>query len=134
MKRYFGIDELLSEKTAEDIWNRVNECLALDDFRVKATVPCKIQFGSGWWFNDQRDGREALLRAFANLSLLPRFVGMLTDSRSFVSYTRHEYFRRIFCNLLGEWVDNGEYPYDEEVLEKIVKGVCCDNARSCFGF
>lgn len=100
----------------------------------KAPVPGKIQFGSGWWFNDQRDGMEAQLCSVANLSLLPRFVGMLTDSRSFVSYTRHEYFRRIFCNLLGKWVDEGEYPCDTETLGAIVKAVCCENARSYFAF
>lgn len=98
------------------------------------SVPGKLQFGSAWWFNDQRDGMVAQLSAFANLSLLPRFVGMLTDSRSFVSYTRHEYFRRIFCNLLGEWIDNGEYPKDFDVLEKIVTGVCYNNAKEYFNF
>lgn len=100
----------------------------------KAPVPGKIQFGSGWWFNDQRDGMEAQLCAFANLSLLPRFVGMLTDSRSFVSYTRHEYFRRILCNLLGKWVDNGEYPNDIETLGKIVKAISYENAGTYFDF
>lgn len=100
----------------------------------KGPQPGKIQFGSGWWFNDQRDGMEAQLRAFANLSLLPRFVGMLTDSRSFVSYTRHEYFRRILCNLIGKWVDEGEYPKDFSALEKIIKGVCYENAENYFGF
>lgn len=94
----------------------------------------KIQLGSGWWFNDQRDGMEAQMRALANLGLLPRFVGMLTDSRSFVSYPRHEYFRRIFCNLIGDWVENGEYPEDDEYLGEIVRGVCYENAAGYFGF
>ena len=94
----------------------------------------KIQFGSGWWFNDQRDGMVEQMKALANLGMLSRFVGMLTDSRSFVSYTRHEYFRRILCNLIGEWVENGEYPYDEEYLEKIIKGICYNNAKEYFGF
>ncbi len=94
----------------------------------------KIQFGSGWWFNDQRDGMVEQMKALANLGMLSRFVGMLTDSRSFVSYTRHEYFRRILCNLIGEWVENGEYPYDEEYLEKIIKGICYNNANEYFGF
>jgi len=97
-------------------------------------VKGKIQFGSGWWFNDQRDGMVEQMKALGNLGMLSRFVGMLTDSRSFVSYTRHEYFRRIFCNLIGEWVENGEYPYDEEYLEKIIKGVCYENAAEYFGF
>ncbi len=100
----------------------------------KAPVPGKIQFGSGWWFNDNRDGMEEQMKALANLGLLSRFVGMLTDSRSFVSYTRHEYFRRIFCNLIGRWVEEGEYPYDEETLCEIVEGVCYKNAKEYFKF
>ncbi len=94
----------------------------------------KIQFGSGWWFNDQRDGMEGQMQALANLGILSNFVGMLTDSRSFVSYPRHEYFRRIFCNLVGTWVDNGEYPNDRAALERIVRGVCYGNARNYFKF
>ena len=97
-------------------------------------IPGKIQFGSGWWFNDQRDGMESQMRALANLGMLARFVGMLTDSRSFVSYTRHEYFRRIVCNLIGTWVENGEYPKDMKTLEKIVRGICYENAKEYFGF
>ncbi len=97
-------------------------------------VKGKIQFGSGWWFNDQRDGMVEQMKSLANLGMLSRFVGMLTDSRSFVSYTRHEYFRRIFCNLIGEWVENGEYPQDWETLGEIVKGVCYNNANEYFGF
>ncbi len=94
----------------------------------------KIQFGSGWWFNDNRDGMEAQMTALANLGVLGKFVGMLTDSRSFVSYPRHEYFRRILCNMIGEWVEKGEYPDDRKALEKIIKGICCDNAREYFEF
>ena len=93
----------------------------------------KIQFGSGWWFNDQRDGMEAQMRALANLGMLSAFVGMLTDSRSFVSYPRHEYFRRIFCNQIGEWVENGEYPDDDSVLAELVEGICFKNAKQYFG-
>jgi len=100
----------------------------------KGPTPGKIQFGSGWWFNDNKDGMEAQLKALSNLGCLGTFVGMLTDSRSFVSYTRHEYFRRILCNLIGEWVENGEYPNDKEALEKIVKGICHDNAARYFNF
>ncbi len=99
----------------------------------KAPIPGKIQFGSGWWFNDQRDGMEAQLRTVANLGLLSRFVGMLTDSRSFVSYPRHEYFRRILCNLIGQWVADGEYPEDYEMLGKIIRGICYENAAAYFG-
>lgn len=94
----------------------------------------KIQFGSGWWFNDQRDGMEGQMKALANLGMLSRFVGMLTDSRSFVSYTRHEYFRRILCNLLGKWVEEGEYPKDMEMLKKIAADICYYNAKNYFGF
>ena len=97
-------------------------------------IPGKIQFGSGWWFNDQRDGMESQMRALSNLGMIARFVGMLTDSRSFVSYTRHEYFRRILCNLLGKWVEDGEYPRDMETLKKIAEGVCYYNAKNYFGF
>ena len=94
----------------------------------------KIQHGSAWWFNDNKQGMREQLISLANLSLLGNFVGMLTDSRSFLSYTRHEYFRRILCNLLGEWVENGEYPADMDMLEKIVKGICYENARDYFDF
>ncbi len=94
----------------------------------------KIQFGSGWWFNDQRDGMEGQMKALANLGMLSRFVGMLTDSRSFVSYTRHEYFRRILCNLLGKWVEEGEYPKDMEMLKKIAADICYYNAKNYFGY
>lgn len=100
----------------------------------KAPTAGKIQFGSGWWFNDQRDGMVAQMTSLANLGMLSRFVGMLTDSRSFVSYPRHEYFRRILCNLIGEWVENGEYPEDYETLEKIIKGICYNNAKEYFNF
>ena len=93
-----------------------------------------MQFGSAWWFNDQRDGMENQLKALANLGSLPNFVGMLTDSRSFLSYTRHEYFRRILCNLIGTWVENGEFPDDEDTLETIIKGICFNNAEKFFKF
>ncbi len=94
----------------------------------------KIQFGSGWWFNDNKDGMESQLKALGNLGTLGNFIGMLTDSRSFVSYTRHEYFRRILCNLLGEWVENGEYPKDFDALKEIVEGICYYNAKEYFKF
>lgn len=93
----------------------------------------KIQFGSGWWFNDQKDGMIRQLTALANLGNLGAFVGMLTDSRSFLSYTRHEYFRRILCNLIGGWVENGEYPADWPRLRAIVEGICYGNAERYFG-
>jgi len=95
-------------------------------------VPGKIQFGAAWWFLDNKEGMIEQMKVLANTGLLSRFVGMLTDSRSFLSYTRHEYFRRILCNLIGEWVENGEVPDDMELLEKIVKGICFNNANNYF--
>ena len=95
-------------------------------------VPGKIQHGSAWWFNDTRSGMESQLRSLAELGLLGNFVGMLTDSRSFLSYARHDYFRRIFCNLLGNWVENGEFPPNERILKTVVEGVCYANARRYF--
>ena len=94
----------------------------------------KIQLGSGWWFNDQKDGMEEQLRAFGNLGVLGCFVGMLTDSRSFISYPRHEYFRRILCNLIGTWVEDGLYPNDEAALKEIISGICYNNAKKYFEF
>lgn len=92
----------------------------------------KIQFGSGWWFNDQKDGMIRQMTALANLGLLRRFIGMLTDSRSFLSYARHEYFRRILCNLIGTWVEKGEVPYDEEILKNMVEEISFKNAKKYF--
>ncbi len=100
----------------------------------KAPTAGKIQFGSGWWFNDHRDGMEAQMMALANLGVLGRFVGMLTDSRSFVSYTRHEYFRRILCNMIGKWVEEGEYPDDKASLKRIIEGISYYNAKEYFKF
>lgn len=94
----------------------------------------KMQLGSAWWFNDHRDGMEEQMKSLANVGLLSCFVGMLTDSRSFLSYPRHEYFRRILCNILGIWVENGEYPNDEKTLGNIVKGICFNNATEYFEF
>lgn len=94
----------------------------------------KMQFGSGWWFLDQKDGMTRQLTALSQLGNLGAFIGMLTDSRSFLSYTRHEYFRRILCNLIGSWVENGEYPQDWAQLQKIVEGICYKNAEAYFQF
>ncbi|PKQ66489.1 glucuronate isomerase [Labilibaculum manganireducens] len=94
----------------------------------------KIQWGSGWWFLDQKDGMEKQMNALSNLGLLSRFVGMLTDSRSFLSYSRHEYFRRILCNLIGNDVEKGLIPYNEELLKEIVQGICYYNAKNYFNF
>ena len=94
----------------------------------------KIQQGSAWWFNDNKVGMEDQMISLANLGNLSGFVGMLTDSRSFLSYTRHDYFRRILCNLIGNWVENGEFPADYDILEEIVRGICYNNAVKYFGF
>jgi len=98
------------------------------------TVAGKMQFGSGWWFLDQKDGMERQMNALSNMGLLSRFVGMLTDSRSFLSYPRHEYFRRVLCNLIGQDVENGELPNDIQWLGKMVEGICYNNANKYFGF
>ena len=95
-------------------------------------IPGKIQHGPAWWFNDTKNGMEEHLRSMAGLGMLGNFIGMLTDSRSFLSYTRHEYFRRILCNMIGSWVENGEYPDDEEALRRIVEGISCKNAVRYF--
>ncbi len=97
-------------------------------------IPGKMQLGSAWWFNDTKDGMLEQMKTLANVGLLSRFVGMLTDSRSFLSYTRHEYFRRLVCNLIGEWVENGEVPNDMELLGSIVQGISYNNAKDYFNF
>jgi len=98
------------------------------------TIPGKIQFGSGWWFLDQKEGIEWQLNALSNLGLLRRFVGMVTDSRSFLSFPRHEYFRRVLCNLLGKGLVSGELPDDPPLVGKMVEEICYANARDTFGF
>jgi len=98
----------------------------------QAPVPGKIQLGSGWWFLDHIDGMETQLRVLGNLGLLSRFIGMLTDSRSFLSYPRHEYFRRVLCNMLGTWADNGEVPRDMTLLGGMVRDISFTNARNYF--
>ena len=101
-------------------------CFQSDD------MPGKIQHGPAWWFNDNKDGIERQLRSLANNGMLGNFIGMLTDSRSFLSYTRHEYFRRILCNMLGGWVEGGEYPDDEKMLRRITEGISYYNAKRYF--
>ncbi len=115
---------------------------SVDNAAVGTVIGCfqddsaigKIQQGSAWWFHDNKQGMIEQMTSLANLGLLGNFIGMLTDSRSFLSYTRHEYFRRILCQLIGEWVEKGEYPADDVALEKIVKGICYDNALRYFSF
>jgi glucuronate isomerase len=98
------------------------------------SIPGKIQWGSAWWFLDQKDGMEKQVGTLANFGLLSRFIGMLTDSRSFLSYPRHEYFRRILCNFIGESVEKGEWPYDTTWLGKITEDICYQNAKSFFNY
>ena len=114
---------------------RDNELLAtlIGNFQ-DGSVPGKLQFGSAWWFNDQKDGMERQMEALSNCGLLSRFVGMLTDSRSFLSYTRHEYFRRILCTLLGAEMESGLLPRDLEMVGGMVRDICYNNAASYFGF
>jgi glucuronate isomerase len=95
-------------------------------------LPGKIQHGSAWWFNDNKVGMENQMISLANLGILGNFVGMLTDSRSLLSYARHEYFRRILCNLIGTWVENGEYPKDIPYLGSLVEDICANNAKRYF--
>ena len=94
----------------------------------------KIQLGSAWWFCDHKNGMEQQMDTLSDTGLISTFVGMLTDSRSFLSFPRHEYFRRILCNKIGNWVENGEYPNDHAYLKQLVQNICHDNAKQFFQF
>jgi glucuronate isomerase len=94
------------------------------------SIPGKMQFGAGWWFLDQKEGIQWQLNALSNLGLLSRFVGMVTDSRSFMSFPRHEYFRRVLCNLIGQEAERGELPDDDELLGATIRNICYENARN----
>ena len=100
----------------------------------EGSIKGKMQYGSGWWYLDQKDGMEKQLNALSNLGLLSCFIGMLTDSRSFLSFPRHEYFRRILCQLIGQEVEQGELPWDEQWLGKIIQDICYYNAKAYFNF
>lgn len=136
------LSRLLDEMDKTDELPRtILYCLNPRDNEVLATmignfqgggIAGKIQFGSGWWFNDQKDGMQRQLEQLSQLGLLSQFVGMLTDSRSFLSYTRHEYFRRILCNMLGNLAVNGEIPADEDMLGQMVRDICFNNAQGYF--
>ena len=131
------LSRLLDSLATEDMLPKtILYCLNPKDNEVLGTmignfqgggIAGKIQFGSGWWFNDQKDGMERQMMALSQLGLISQFVGMLTDSRSFLSYTRHEYFRRILCNYIGGLVENGEYPADMEILGEIIQNICYNN-------
>jgi len=112
-----------------------NEVLATmignyNDGKIKG----KMQFGSGWWFLDQKDGMTKQINALSNMGLISCFIGMLTDSRSFLSYPRHEYFRRILCNLFGLEMERGELPQDFDLVGKIIQDICYNNAKEYFNF
>jgi len=137
-----ALSQLLDAQDSQDLLPKtILYCLNPRDNEVLGTmignfqggnIPGKMQFGSGWWFNDQKDGMERQLTQLAQLGLLSRFVGMLTDSRSFLSYTRHEYFRRILCRMVGRWVAEGEAPADLALLGAMVENICFNNARDYF--
>lgn len=150
-----GFDSINDKLIAEDLSNlldsmdKTNElpktilyCLNPRDNEVLATmlgnfqtgsIPSKIQFGPGWWFNDTKYGMLEHMKSLSSLGLLSRFVGMLTDSRSFLSFTRHEYFRRILCNYVGQLVENGEYPNDIDFLGKMIEDICFNNILNYSG-
>lgn len=137
-----NLSELLDSLNTRDILPRtILYCLNPKDNEVLGTMIgnfqdgrgiSKMQFGSGWWFNDQKDGMKRQLTALSQLGVLSKFVGMLTDSRSFLSYTRHEYFRRILCNYIGDIVEKGEYPNNVKKLEEIVSNICYFNSKEYF--
>jgi glucuronate isomerase len=104
----------------------------IQNFQTEPGIRGKIQFGSGWWFNDTKPGILRQLTSLADQALLPHFIGMLTDSRSFLSYTRHEYFRRVLCNLIGTWVEEGEVPDDDQLLKNLIENISYNNARNYF--
>lgn len=137
LAKYLDILESEGKLTRTILYNlnpNDNEVIAtmIGNFQDGKT-PGKMQFGSGWWFNDQKRGMERQINALSDMSMLSLFVGMLTDSRSFLSYPRHEYFRRVLCNLLGTDVENGELPNDLELLGNMVKNICWYNAVNYFG-
>ncbi len=138
MSRFFDRLDMGNRLTKTILYNlnpRDNEVMATmaGNFNDGST-PGKMQFGSGWWFLDQKDGMQKQLNALSNMGLLSRFVGMLTDSRSFLSYPRHDYFRRILCNMIGEDIERGEIPGDIELTGSMVRNICYCNARHYFGF
>jgi len=138
MSKFFNRLEKNEKLTKTIVYNlnpRDSELIAtmLGNFN-DGRIAGKMQYGAGWWFLDQKDGMEKQMNALSSLGLLSRFVGMLTDSRSFMSFPRHEYFRRILCNLIGKDVENGEIPYDIKLLGKTVQGISYFNAKEFFEF
>jgi glucuronate isomerase len=138
MGKFFNQLEESNQLTKTIVYNlnpKDNEMVAsmMGNFQDGST-PGKMQFGSGWWFLDQKDGIEKQINTLSNQGLLSRFVGMLTDSRSFLSYSRHEYFRRILCNIIGTDVKNGELPNDIKLLGQMVQDISYNNANEYFDF
>lgn len=127
-------ENLLPKTILYNLNPRDNELMAtmIGNFQ-DGSCPGKMQYGSAWWFLDQKDGMEKQIEALSNMGLLSRFVGMLTDSRSFLSFPRHEYFRRILCNRIGQDVESGLLPADPEWLGKMIRDICYNNARDYFG-
>ncbi len=138
MGKFFNRLQKEGKLTKTIVYNlnpRDNETVAtmMGNFQ-DGSIPGKMQYGSGWWFLDQKDGMENQLNTLSNQGLLSRFVGMVTDSRSFLSYSRHEYFRRVLCNLIGNDISNGEMPRDMEFIGKMVQDICYNNANEYFDF
>lgn len=138
MSAFFDKLENAEKLTKTIVYNlnpRDNELMAtmMGNFN-DGSIPGKMQFGSGWWFLDQKDGMEKQMNALSSLGLLSRFLGMLTDSRSFMSFPRHEYFRRILCNLIAKDVENGELPHDIKLLGRTVQDISYFNAKEFFAF
>lgn len=132
--RLDGLDQL-AKTIVYNLNPSMNEVMVTMAYNFNdGKVPGKMQFGSGWWFLDQKKGMEAQMNALSQLGLISKFVGMLTDSRSFLSFPRHEYFRRILCNLLGTDMENGELPGDMEMVGGMVQDICYRNAKQYFGF
>ncbi|HKG07731.1 MAG TPA: glucuronate isomerase [Pedobacter sp.] len=136
MSSFFGNLSLTDQLTKTIVYNlnpadNASFAAMVGNF-ADGSIKGKMQFGSGWWFLDQKDGIEQQLNALSNMGIVSNFVGMLTDSRSFLSYSRHEYFRRILCNLFGAEMENGQLPDDERWLGKIIGDICYYNARNYF--
>ncbi|MGL4367669.1 MAG: glucuronate isomerase [Brevinemataceae bacterium] len=127
-----NLQDMLPKTILYSLNPRDNEMLGTMIGNFQGSIPGKIQLGSGWWFNDQKDGMERQLIALSSLGLLAEFVGMLTDSRSFLSFCRHEYFRRILCNILGTWMAEGQIPSDINFVGNVVSDICFNNANRYF--
>ncbi len=138
MSRFFDKLDMENKLAKTILYNlnpRDNEVMATMAGNFNdGSVPGKMQYGSGWWFLDQKDGMQKQLNTLSNMGLLSRFAGMLTDSRSFLSYPRHDYFRRILCNIVGEDIERGELPGDIELTGSMVRNICYCNAKNFFGF